>query len=138
VSNKELFKIIIGKISDINKITREEVKEIVRPYHEFDAEKEREKSLNRKVNSIMSATFKDKDNIRKFYLIEVDGIKTYINIDQDQDIETLKAIRDRSERTVKGYAKSIKKLNKKIKAIEAQISIEQWQSSKLLDDATNQ
>lgn len=135
MSNKELLKVIISRIGDISKITCEEVKEMVRPYHEFDAEKEREKSLNRKVSNIMSATFKDRDNIRKFYLIEIDGIKTYVNIDQDQDIETLKAIRDRSEKTVKGYAKSIKKLNKKIKAVEGQLSISQWQADKLSDQA---
>ncbi len=138
MSNQELTKLIIEKFGNKSTVKKDDIIEAVRPYHEFDAEKECERSLNRKVNNIMASIFKDENNVRKFFLIHVDGEKVYANIDMDQDAETLKAIRSQAEKMVRGYTKAIRKLNRKIKALETQISIEQWQSSKLLDNATNQ
>jgi len=138
MSNQELLKLIIERFGNESTVKKDDIIEAVRPYHEFDAEKEREKSLNRKVNGIMASIFKDENNVRKFFLIHVDGEKVYANIDKDQDADTLKAIRSKAEKMVKGYTKAIRKLNRKIKALESQISIDQWQNDKLLDNATNQ
>jgi hypothetical protein len=135
MSNKKLLQMIIDRFGDLSKVAKKDIIEAVRPYHKFDVEKERERSLNRKVNSLVASAFRDSNNVRQFFLIEVEGVKIYANIDKDQDIDTLVAIRAHAERNVKGFSKAIKKLNRKINIIEAQVSMEQWKLDKLSDKA---
>jgi hypothetical protein len=135
MSDKKLLQMIIDRFGDLAKVPKKHIIEAVRPYHIFDVEKERERSLNRKVNSLVSFAFRDKNNVRQFFLIEIEGVKIYANIDKDQDINTLMAIRAKAERSLKGFSKAVKKLNRKINIIEAQVSIEQWKIDKLGDKA---
>ncbi len=135
MSNRDLVKQLTDRFGGLSKVNKKEIIEAVRPYHTFDADKECERSLNRKVNSLVASVFRDSNNVRRFFLIENEGIKVYANIDKDQDMETLVKIRGNAEKTVRGFAKAIKKLNRKINIIEAQVSMEQWKRDKLSDQA---
>jgi esterase/lipase len=135
MAKKDLLKLLIEKYGDLSKITKQDIIEAIRPYHVFDIEKEREKSLNRKVNGLVASAFRDRDNVRQLFLIKEEGVKVYANIDKPQDVETLVKIRAIYERTVRGFSKAIKKVNRKINFIEAQVSMEQWKRDKLSDSA---
>ena len=130
MDRKELKSLFAEKFGNRESFTKDEVMEFMKPYFEFDAEKAYLKELNLASNG-MIASLKDGENVRKVMMFEKEGERHYTNIDLCKNVYHLKAIRDRNQKTRDGYTRVIKKIERKIFIIQKQISIDQWQQSKL-------
>ena len=116
-------------------MTKEDIKEIVRPHFNFTFEMALEKLLDHEVNSLIASLDRDKENIRQVLMGKMEGKRVAININTCNDVDVLRNVLKINKAKRDGYDKTILKLEQKIYQILNQVTIDSWMNNQIESEA---
>ena len=120
---KKARETIINEMEELGEITKESVKNLIRPHFSPDILSLKEQALGRAANNLM-AYYKDEKGIRLcFSCKNENGDSKYVNIDTTLDLKSIVKIEDQLKIKHKGLNKSRKKVRKRKLVLSGQISI---------------
>jgi hypothetical protein len=108
-------------------ISRDELKEFIKPYVDFDPDKAYDQELTKEVNSLIATTFRDSQDIRQCFMCKMEGMTVFAHTEKTDDIKILENILNNLTAKRTGLDRSIKKLANKLFNLKYQINISDWQ-----------
>ena len=121
---------IYEQLKENPKMTKKELKEIIRQHYIKDVDKLVDQDLGRLANALM-AKYRDENNIRKIFAYNNDKETTYINVEKSDEKEILEIIKENMEKKRNGLNHSIAKITSRLKVLENQISIDELQATEV-------
>lgn len=121
--SKKAKETIYRIMDERGEMTREEIKEVIRPHFIYDADSELELALGREANKIM-AKAKDEDGVRKYLNCRLDGVSLYIDIEKTTNVEALLVMENQNSKVITSRSRSNQKIRNRRWEVEGQLSLD--------------
>lgn len=123
--DKEIRKATMGYIKKSSKVSLKDIVELIEPHIDFEYDK-LEKMYAYGIARGLFAKVKDEHGNRRYFAVPTDDGTVYVDIDSCDDLELMKALKEKMDKKLSGISKSVKKITHQQKIIEGQISIQEY------------
>ena len=123
--DRETRKAAIGYIKKSSKVSLKDIVEIIEPHIDFEYDK-LEKMYAYGIARGLFAKVKDEHGNRRYFAVPTAEGTVYVDIDNCDDLELMKALNVKMDKKLSGLSKSLKKIKHQQKIIEGQISIQEY------------
>lgn len=115
--------LIVEKMMESGEMETEEIMDLIRPHFLFDPSVAKEQAIRRKAHQL-AAQIRDDKGIRTVFACNVDGISKYVNIDESQDLESLRNVDHQLSEKLNGLKLSSAKASRRRMEVEGQLSLD--------------
>ena len=120
---KEAREFIVSKFEDSPKMSKEELKDMIRPHYIADYQKLADQDIGRMANYIMSR-IRDENGVRQVFAIEDNGKRAFVHVDKSNDLRDIKIVYGSLVKDRDGRELSINKLKKRGQEVAGQLALE--------------
>ena len=115
--------LIVQKMMESGEMDTEEIMDLIRPHFLFDPSVAKEQAIRRKAHQL-AAQIRDDKGVRTVFNCKVGGISKYVNIDESQDLESLRNVDHQLSEKLNGLKLSSAKASKRRMEVEGQLSMD--------------
>ncbi|WP_371374524.1 hypothetical protein [Sporomusa aerivorans] len=119
---KEARNYIISKFEENPRMSKEELKDLIRPHYIADYPKLVDQDINRIVNYII-ARIRDENGVRQAFVIDDSGEKAVVHIDKSNDLRDIKTVYSSLVKDRDGRERSIAKVRKRGQEVAGQMAL---------------
>jgi len=109
---KEAREFIVNKFEDSPKMSKEDLKDLIRPHYIADYQKLVDQDIGRIANYII-ARIRDENGVRHVFAIEDQGKRAFVHVDRSNDLRDIKTIYSSLVKDRDGRERSINKVKKR-------------------------
>ena len=120
---KEAREFIVNKFEDSPKMSKEELKDLIRPHYIADYPKLVDQDVGRIANYII-ARIRDENGVRQVFAIEDQGKRAFVHVDKSNDLRDIKTVYGSLVKDRDGRERSINKVRKRGQEVAGQMALE--------------
>lgn len=110
------------KLYEDGEITTEELMDMIDPHYLFDKVVARQREVRRMAQQMMSA-MRDEKGVRTTFNCNIDGVSKYVNIETNNDIDSLRGVDAQLRTKLEGLKASSAKASRRRMEVEGQLSL---------------
>lgn len=110
------------KLYEAGEITTEELMYMIDPHYLFDKVAARQREVRRMAQQMMSA-MRDEKGVRTTFNCNIDGVSKYVNIETNNDIDSLRGVDAQLRTKLEGLKASSAKASRRRMEVEGQLSL---------------
>lgn len=118
--DKQAREFVEAQMLDSGEMSKEEVKDLVRPHFMFDYQTAKEQAINRYVNGLISS-LRDEQGVRTNFILR--GKDSVVNLEKSNNLRNVRAVEEQLRKQIVGTMASYKKAKKRAAELEGQASI---------------
>ncbi len=118
---------ILEQIHDSGEMTREEIKDLIRPHFNFDYQTAKEQAIGRCANRLVSS-LRDEQGIRTSFTLR--GENLVVNVEKSKNLRNIRAVKKQLQKQIAGTFASFKKTEKRESELLGQTSLYDTQQPK--------
>lgn len=111
------------KLYEAGEITTEELMDMIDPHYLFDKVAARKREVRRMAQQMMSA-MRDEKGIRTTFNCNIDGVSKYVNIETNNDIDSIRGVDAQLRTKLEGLKASSAKASRRRMEVEGQMSLD--------------
>lgn len=111
---------ILRQMHDSGEMTKDEIKDLIRPHFSFDYQAAREQAIGRYANRLVSG-MKNERGERNCFLLRGEGL--VVNVDKCKSLRNVRAVREQLRKQVMGTYASYRKVARRAAELEGQVTL---------------
>jgi len=120
---KEARQFIVSKFEQSPKMSKEELKDLIRPHYIADYPKLVDQDIGRIANYIVTRV-RDENGARQIFAIDDNGERAFIHVDKSSDLRDIKTVFNQLIKDRDGRERSINKVRKRGQEVAGQMSLQ--------------
>lgn len=118
---------ILGRLHDSGEMTREEIKDLIRPHFSFDAQAAKEQAIGRCANQLVSS-LRDEQGVRTSFTLRNQDL--VVNVEKSKNLRNIRAVKEQLRKQITGTVASFQKTAQRESELLGQTSLYQSMPSK--------
>lgn len=111
---------IIEQMHDNGEMSKEELKDLIRPHFNFDYQTAKEQAIGRYANGLVSS-LRDEQGVRTSFTLRNQDL--VVNVDRSKNLRNVRAVKEQLRKQIVGTYASYQKTEKRESELMGQISI---------------
>lgn len=111
---------ILEQMHDNGEMTRDEIKDLIRPHFSFDYQTAKEQAIGRCANRLVSS-LRDEQGVRTSFTLR--GENLVVNIEKSKNLRNVRAVKKQLQKQIAGTYASFKKTEKRESELLGQTSL---------------